>query len=239
MLVKLVSWLLVAWLLLLRGTCRHRLHNDPRPQLNAQEQSYVFAFLHAHQLAVMLAAQKGTAAMVSRSRDGQLIVPILRAVGCRVIRGSKRSDGRARGGREAVEALVEHVRQRQPAAIAVDGPRGPRGRVHKGAAYVAQQADAPVLLLVARPRRRLVISRAWDRLQIPWPLTTIDGYFSEPMYCQPGERLESFRRRLQAELQKLEAKLDPDEFAYSLAGQCTNNQDECPSDGDTACQNAA
>ncbi len=239
MLIKLVSWLLLGWLTVLRVTCRYTYHNDPREALHAQGRGYVFAFLHAHQLSVMLRAQKGTIAMVSQSRDGQLIVPILKSCGCEVVRGSKRSHGKARGGREAIDTIVERTRSGKPAAIAVDGPRGPRGRVHKGAAFVSRQADVPVLLLVTRLSRRIVIARAWDRLQLPLPFCRIDGYFSEPIYCQPGERLEAFRRRLQKQLLEMEAKIDPEEFRYSLAADNTNNQDEGLLDGDQSCQTAA
>jgi hypothetical protein len=56
------------------------------------------AFLHAHQLSIIIGSEPGTAAMVSRSRDGQLVVPALKLAGCVVFRGSKKSNNRARGG---------------------------------------------------------------------------------------------------------------------------------------------
>ncbi len=207
--------MVVGVVFLMRATCRIHFHNDPRASLRHSGVGYLFSFLHAHQLSVMIGSEQGTAAMVSRSRDGELIVPALETIGCVVYRGSKKSHLRARGGQQAIDALIAHVRDGAPAAIAVDGPRGPRGRVHKGIALVSQQTGGPVLNLVAVPRLRWIAWRAWDRMQIPVPFLRIDGYFATPIYPQAGEKLESYRQRIEASLRQLEADLDPKEAKYN------------------------
>jgi len=175
----------------------------------------MFSFLHAHQLGLILGAELGTGAMVSRSKDGELIVAALKWSGCVPVRGSKRTNARERGGKEAIHTLTNHVLSGKPVAIAVDGPRGPRGRVHKGVALLSQQTGAPVLNLVAISRRKKVISRAWDRMQLPLPFSTIDGFFAEPLYPIAGEKLEAFRLRIEASLQALEALHDPAEATFN------------------------
>ena len=216
MIVRFLSWLVVGVVLLMRTTCRIHFHNDPRGRLRDQDVGYLFSFLHAHQLSVMSGSEAGTAAMVSRSNDGSLIVPALEHVGCVVYRGSKKSNSRARGGQQAIDSLVEHVAGGRPAAIAVDGPRGPRGRVHKGVAMVSQRTGAAVLNIVAVPRRRWIAWKAWDRMQIPVPFHRIDGYFADPIYPRDGEKLEAYRQRIEASLHELEARLDPAEHRYSV-----------------------
>lgn len=72
-------------MLILRATCRVRLHNDPRPQLRVDDAHYVYSVLHAHQIAAATCREPGTAAMVSQSRDGDYV-----AMGLRVP-ASKRS----------------------------------------------------------------------------------------------------------------------------------------------------
>jgi lysophospholipid acyltransferase (LPLAT)-like uncharacterized protein len=211
-----VGPLLVAFgLVLLRLTCRMRYHNDPRLLLRASGVPYVFSVLHAQQLAAAACGDRGTAAMVSRSRDGTFVALGLRAVGIKTIRGSSRRGGEDKGGLSALHELIEHVRTGRPAFLAVDGPNGPRNRVHKGIAVLSQQSGATVLNVVVVPRRRWIVERSWDRFQIPMPFSTIDLYFGAPMLPQRGEPVEEYRRRIETALNELEALRDPVEAAKS------------------------
>ena len=212
--VFLASWAVALYVLLLRLTCRVRVHYDPRPELKASGKRYIYSVLHAHQVSAIVDSEPGTGAMVSRSLDGQMIVPSLRVGGVIPVRGSGgRGRGGGRGGREALEELIEHVRGGRPAYLAIDGPRGPRGHVHKGVAVMARQCEAAVILMVAVPKSRFILKRSWDRLQIPWPFTRIDGYFASPVECIEGETSEQMRQRIEASLAELERKFDPTEAA--------------------------
>lgn len=207
-----VSWGVAAVVLLLRWTCRVRVHNDPRPKLRSDGVRYIFSVLHAHQVAAIVDAERGTGAMVSRSLDGQIIVPALRVRGVIPVRGSGgKGRGTGRGGREALDALIAHVKSGRPAYLAVDGPRGPRGHVHKGVAVMARTCEAAVLLMVAVPSRRWILKRSWDRLQIPKPFSTIEGYFAEPIFPADDETAEQLRQRIEASLVALEKEHDPQE----------------------------
>lgn len=201
---------------LLRATCRIRLHDDPRPGLREAGQPYVYAVLHAHQLATIFDAEPGVAAMVSQSGDGDLLIPLLRMVGIRPIRGSSRRRGQDKGGLQALEQLTAHVAGGQPAYLAVDGPRGPRNRIRKGIAQLAIATGATVLPAAAIPTRRWILRRAWDRMQIPKFFATIDGYFGLPLVAEPGESVEQFRRRIEVAINALEAQHDPAEAPQDL-----------------------
>ena len=72
---KLTPWLAGLFVLLLRLTCRFRYHNDPRQLLNRDGINHLVAGLHAVQIAGVLGAERGVGTMVSRSGDGELIVP--------------------------------------------------------------------------------------------------------------------------------------------------------------------
>lgn len=205
--------LIALGMLLLRYTCRVRMHNDPRPALRAAGTPYVYSVLHAQQLAAATCGHQGTAAMVSQSRDGALVALGLKCVGITPIRGSSRRHNRDNGGLTALHNLIEHVRGGSPAYLAVDGPRGPRNRVHKGIAVLSQQSGATVLNVVVVPSRRWIIRRSWDRFQIPLPFCRIDTYFADPIRPQPGESVEDYRRRIEASLNDHESLHDPTEAA--------------------------
>lgn len=211
----LLAWLIAILLFPLRWSCRVRWHNDPRAALRAAGTPYIYAILHCHQLAAVLACERGTAAMVSRSADGDMLVPSLRVHGMVAVRGSSQLQGQPKGGAGALRRLVEHVRNGAPAYLAVDGPRGPRGHVNRGIATLSLSTNAAVLIAVPVPRRRWILSRAWDRFQIPKPFTRVDIFFGEPLRPGAGEEAGAFCRRIEAAITRLEEENDPEEAGAS------------------------
>ncbi|MDM4017973.1 lysophospholipid acyltransferase family protein [Roseiconus lacunae] len=201
--------LLIAYVKLLRWTCRVRPIDDPREEIRNQGQTYIFAALHAQQLATIVPAEPGTGALVSRSEDGELIAKVLETTGVIPIRGS--GGARRKGGAAALLALVHHVQSGQPTYLAVDGPKGPRGTVHPGVAMLSQKTGAPVLPLSFIPQFRYVIKRSWDRVQIPLPFSRIDCRFGEPLYPIDGESVRDHVARIQQALMDLEQETDPGE----------------------------
>ena len=202
-------------LLLLRWSCRIRWHDDPRLHLRQKGCLYAYAILHCHQVAAIMGAEPGTSAMVSRSTDGDLLLPSLRFNGIVPIRGSTRTKEQDKGGAAALDLLIEHVRAGAPAYLAVDGPRGPRNYVNRGIAKLSLATAAVVLIAVPIPRRRWVLTRAWDRFQIPKPFTRIDIYFGPPLRLHQGENLGAFCQRIEEAIATLEWQHDPGEAAAS------------------------
>lgn len=172
----------------------------------------MLALLHAHQLTALVAGDEPQlAAMLSRSRDGELLAPTLRRIGVTPARGSSRSAERDKGGRGALKALVEHLAGGRPALLAVDGPSGPRGRVQLGIAELAKLSGAAVVPVLPLASRRLRIRGSWDRLQIPLPFARIAVHFGVPLELAGGESAEALRERIEVALGELEASWDPAE----------------------------
>ena len=93
----------------------------------------------------------------------------------------------------------------------MDGPRGPRNHVNRGIAKLSLATGAAVLIAVPIPRRRWILSRTWDRFQIPKPFTRIDIFFGTPMLSYEGEDLEAFRQRIENAITAFEEQHDPEE----------------------------
>ncbi len=217
------AWLGALVTVLMRWTSRVNSHNDPRPALRAANQPYAYAFLHAHQVATVIAGEPGTGAMVSRSADGDLLVPALRARGIIPVRGSSKLAGKRKGGRAALENLIEHSRNGAPAYFAVDGPRGPRNQVRRGVAELAFATGAAILPVVGLPRRRWILSRTWDRFQIPKPFPTIDIWYDEPLLASDAADIDALRCALSARLDALEILHDPEEAGIARGGMGTKS----------------
>jgi len=217
------AWLIAISLILLRWSCRVRWHDDLRPALRQEGCPYIYAILHCHQIAAIIGCEPGTIAMVSRSADGDLLIPSLRVHGIVPIRGSTRSKEEGKGGAAALYRLIEHVRGGTPAYLAVDGPHGPRNYVNRGIAKLSSATGAAVLIGVPIPRRRWILARTWDRFQIPKPFTRIDMFFGPPLRLHDGENLRTFRQRIEDAIAALEEQHDPEEAAagkVTAAGLC-------------------
>lgn len=199
-------------ILLLRLSSRRHVLDDPRPALRAERRGYIYALLHAHQLsALVVNDDRRMAAMVSRSRDGATLVPILRARRVRPVRGSSRFGDRDKGGRAALAQLADMLRAGVPALLAVDGPRGPRNHVHRGVIDLARDTGAAILPVVVVPSRRWILTRAWDRMQVPKPFGTLRLAFGTPISVGHGESDDEARARVSEAVDALERRYDPAE----------------------------
>lgn len=208
---RLLSAALILHVKILYLTCRYEAINDPRQALREAGESFIVASLHAHQLSILNFRDKNVGALVSRSRDGNYIAALLESIGVVPIRGSRGATHK--GGATALMQLIKHVNQGDPAIIAVDGPKGPRGHVQPGISVLARKTETPVFVVLPVPSRRLIIKRAWDRLQIPLWFARVRCVCSDPIYLQPGESDEDFRARIEDVLRSLEEQCDPVEAA--------------------------
>jgi len=195
-----------------RLTCRYRVVNDPRPALRRQNRPYAYAILHAHQVAaVFVNDEERLAAMVSRSADGDLLVPSLTLRGVAAVRGSTRKGERAKGGRAALAELIELARDRVPVLLAVDGPRGPRGHVHRGVIDLVREANATILPTAIVSSSHWILPRSWDRFQIPKPFSNVSLVFGTPIEVGTAGR-EAMQTSIASALELLERENDPAEW---------------------------
>ncbi len=166
----------------------------------------VLSFLHGRLLVVVYAHRKWeVSALASEHPDGDLIGRVVAWFGWEHLKGSSSRRGAA-GFRELAAAL----RGGRDVGLAVDGPRGPRGRVQQGATELSRMTGAAVIPVsnAARPRR---IFSSWDRFQIPGPFAKIVVAYGEPFVVPSdsdrGMREES-RLRLERALGELTTELD-------------------------------
>jgi lysophospholipid acyltransferase (LPLAT)-like uncharacterized protein len=162
------------------GTLRLTLVVDPA--LAACGRPRARAFWHGQQFALLSWARtQRMAALVSRSRDGELVAAALARLGIRSARGSS-----SRGGAAGLRGIVRMLREGTSAAFAVDGPRGPARVVRgDGVMAAARLAGGVVVPMAAACARCHVFARAWDRFELPLPFTRVAVALGAPI--EPGE----------------------------------------------------
>lgn len=105
--------------------------------------------------------------MASRSKDGRIAAYTLHRNGYEVAYGSS-----SRGGRDALREMLDHMNLGMTAAIAVDGPRGPRHEVKPGIVEIARRTRCEIVP-VAWAADRAWRARSWDRFVIPKPFARV------------------------------------------------------------------
>lgn len=109
-------------------------------------------------------------ALVSPSKDGDILTSVLHRWGYKVERGSS-----SRSGLEALERAMSRVRtgECQRVVITPDGPRGPIHRLKRGAFLAAQELELPVYFLRIHYRKARTLEKSWDRFEVPLPFSRV------------------------------------------------------------------
>jgi lysophospholipid acyltransferase (LPLAT)-like uncharacterized protein len=143
--------------------------------------------------------------MVSQSRDGDLIAAVFSRIHFRPIRGSS-----SKGGKEALNAIVEDLKINPVAIHILDGPRGPRGVIKPGVIVMAQQSGLPIVPIYISVNRAWVLN-SWDRCLVPKPFSRITIRFGEFTTVPAEMDHETFEEaRLKLERQMLENQRQDD-----------------------------
>jgi len=108
-------------------------------------ENYIGALWHNRLLIFPLVLQRffpnrPGAALISASRDGDLLADAIHRFGYDVVRGSS-----SRLGASAILQLTETLASGRDVVITPDGPRGPAYELGQGIVFLAQKSDAPVL----------------------------------------------------------------------------------------------
>ncbi len=176
-------------------------------ECRAARRPIVFAFWHGSMLPLLYCHRNENVTLLASSHcDGEIIARVVRAFGCPVVRGST-----SRHASGALRALIDVVRAGGDLGITPDGPRGPAFRFAPGAAIMAFEGGAPVILIAVAVDRAWRL-RSWDRFMIPKPFArltlayqsiTIDGPTAREAAEQApaiGVALEALTRRAEVAL---------------------------------------
>lgn len=143
----------------------------------------VIAFFHEDMFSIFLAHMRvhpcRLGVMISHSRDGEMLARLIEPYDLIPVRASS-SRGAVRGFLELYRWLIAKRDFPTLAAIAVDGPRGPRRAAKTGAAMLARKAGALILPVVFDHSRKIVF-RSWDRTIVPKPFARSTVLIHEPI----------------------------------------------------------
>lgn len=182
-------------LALLRATWRIReTGREHFDQAFAAGRPPAIAFLHGRSVMLLLTIRLGGhrfISMSSKSLDGDAIARIEQRLGFQVVRGSS--------GRDGLQAIIEMIRRvrAQPemgSCLAVDGSRGPRGRVQGGIISLAQRTSGLILPVTVSARPAWIFRKAWDRHMLALPFARVEVVYGVGLEVPPRLRTPEFNR---------------------------------------------
>jgi len=140
------------------------------------------------------------AALISASRDGDLLTDAIHRFGYEVIRGSS-----SRLGASAILQLTGELASGRDVVITPDGPRGPAYELGPGIVFLAQKSGASVLPMNMEYSHCWRLG-SWDRFIIPRPFSKVRVLISQPLRVDATSnpaQFEAQRLRVQNALMSL------------------------------------
>lgn len=161
------------------------------------DKNYVLALWHNKVVSTVLALGfiKKRAGLASPSADGELISVPLEKLGYKMIRGSS--------GKDSVKGLVQlikAVKEGYTIGTPLDGPKGPAFEAKHGMIYVAQKSQKPMVFMGAAYSKKWVLSKTWDKCQIPKPFSKVICIISEPMEISKDISIEEYQKIVEQKL---------------------------------------
>jgi lysophospholipid acyltransferase (LPLAT)-like uncharacterized protein len=160
----------------LRATLRiETLHPEHEEALLARGAPIIYTMWHGRMvLPAFVHRHQGMVAMASRSKDGEIIARWLERNGYVPVRGST-----GKGGRAALQEMVDLVRAGHRAALTIDGPKGPPRAAQIGVIQLARKTGAWILPYSSASTRPWFLN-SWDRYLAPKPFSRCVVVYGEP-----------------------------------------------------------
>ena len=140
------------------------------------------------------------AALISASRDGDLLTDAIKRFGFDVVRGSS-----SRLGASAILQLSEVLASGSDIVIPPDGPRGPAYEIGPGLVFLAQRSGAAVLPM-SLEYSSCWRAKSWDRFIVPKPFAKVRVIIGRPhrvAATTTDEEFENERLHLQNAMMSL------------------------------------
>ena len=119
---------------------------------------------------------KNFTALISKSKDGDLLAKLLKHWNYNVVRGSS-----SKGGDVALGIMVDYAKNNESIVLTPDGPKGKINIMKAGAVITAKKSKAP-LILVGIGYKRKKILKSWDKFEIPKFFSTVNAVYSDPVF---------------------------------------------------------
>lgn len=154
-----------------------KVNDETIKKLDVENKNYILAFWHGTMLLPWyLHGNPNVAALISKSKDGDLLAKILKHWNYKVVRGSSSTDGDI-----ALAIMIDFAKNNYSVTITPDGPRGPAHKFKAGAVITAKKSEVPLILAGVGFQKKKVLSN-WDKFEVPYFFSKAKIVYSEPIF---------------------------------------------------------
>ena len=147
--------------------------------LDDENKNYILAFWHGTMLLPWyLHGNPKVAALISKSKDGDLLAKILKHWNYNVVRGSSST-----GGDIALAIMIDFAKNDYSITITPDGPRGPAHKFKAGAVITAKKSKVPLILAGVGYKKKKILGN-WDKFEVPYFFSNAKIIYSEPIFIE-------------------------------------------------------
>jgi lysophospholipid acyltransferase (LPLAT)-like uncharacterized protein len=154
-----------------------KINDEAIKKLDNENKNYILAFWHGTMiLPWYVHGNPNCAALISKSKDGDLLAKILKHWNYNVVRGSSST-----GGDIALAIMIDFAKNDYSVTITPDGPRGPAHKFKAGAVITAKKSEVPLILAGVGYQKKKVLSN-WDKFEVPYFFSKAKIVYSEPIF---------------------------------------------------------
>lgn len=183
-------------------------NSDAVKKVLNNDKQFIVAFWHGRMLIPWYVHKNyKIAALVSKSKDGEILTRLLKNWNYKVVRGSSHI-----GGKEALKIMEDKLDEGFSFAITPDGPTGPPHKMKPGAVVLAHRKKVPLFLIGTASKKHYVFN-SWDKFQVPKPFSKIVVIYSEPVFVKEESTREDINKIIEVcenkliELQKVAERI--------------------------------
>ncbi len=208
---RLQVWSLIKLLKLFFLTEQHLLKIK---SINYPKEQFIFSMWHCHQCLVYGVKDKSKFyALISASKDGEIIAKAAKCLNIKSVRGSTRC-------RSVIASLelIEKLKEGNSIGIMVDGPKGPKGKLKSGIVNIAKISQVPIVPVAWHSKSKLFFElNTWDKFKVPiGPCKTV-ALYGDPIHIPAEltkEETQEWCEKIEAEMNRLQKDLEENYDKY-------------------------
>jgi lysophospholipid acyltransferase (LPLAT)-like uncharacterized protein len=161
-------------------TIRIKIENSEIPEnLINKNQNFTAVFWHGKMLIGWYLFRKfNSAALISPSKDGEILTNLLVNWNYVVVRGSSNDSGK-----DALKKMLDLADRKMNLIITPDGPKGPAEKMKAGAVVICKKKKLPLLLTGIRMEKKKIL-KSWDKFEVPIPFSSVTVTYSSPIWIE-------------------------------------------------------
>ncbi len=167
--------------------------------------NFIYVFWHQKLFFPTVGFQhiKNKAALVSPSKDGEILATVLEKYGYEAIRGSSNDRNI-----QSLMLMIKKLRQGYHLGLAADGPQGPIFRTKPGVVFMAMKTGKKIIPIGGAFKHKYVFQRAWDKFHFPYPFTRAAVVVGDPLTVPPDADLKAYSQRIDQEINKADDRAE-------------------------------